>query len=36
MGFKETWANGVDWIHLAQNKNIWRAVVIKIMNLRVP
>jgi hypothetical protein len=27
---------GVDWIHLAQYKNRWRALVNEVMNLRVP
>jgi hypothetical protein len=26
----------VDWIHLAQDKDQWRAVVKTVMNLRVP
>jgi hypothetical protein len=26
---------GVDWIHLAQDKDQWQALVKKIMNLRV-
>jgi hypothetical protein len=26
---------GVDWIHLAQDKDQWRAVVSTVMNLRV-
>jgi len=25
-----------DWIHLAQNKKQWRALVNTVMNLRVP
>jgi hypothetical protein len=27
---------GVDWIHLAHNKDQWRAVVNTVTNLRVP
>jgi len=27
---------GVDWIHLAQDRDHWRAVVNTVMNLRVP
>jgi hypothetical protein len=27
---------GVDWIHLANNRNQWRALVSMVMNLRVP
>jgi hypothetical protein len=26
----------VDWIHLSQNRERWRAVVNMVMNLRVP
>jgi hypothetical protein len=28
--------DGVDWIGLAQNRNMWRALVNSVMNLRVP
>jgi hypothetical protein len=28
-------AGGVEWIHLAQDKDRWRAVVNAVMNLRV-
>jgi hypothetical protein len=27
---------GVDWMHLAQDRDQWRAVVNMVMNLRVP
>jgi hypothetical protein len=27
---------GVDWIHLAQDRDQWHAVVDTVMNLRVP
>jgi hypothetical protein len=27
---------GMDWIDLAQDRNQWRALVNKLMNLRVP
>jgi hypothetical protein len=28
--------DGVDWIHLAQDRDQWRALVNTVMNLRVP
>jgi hypothetical protein len=28
--------DGMDWIALAQNRDQWRALVITVMNLRVP
>jgi hypothetical protein len=28
--------SGMDWIYLAQDRNLWRALVNTIMNLRVP
>jgi len=31
----ETRYEGVDWIHLAQNKEEWRALVNTVMNIRV-
>jgi hypothetical protein len=27
---------GVDWIHVAQDRNQWRTVVNTVMNLRIP
>jgi len=28
--------DGVDWVHLAQDRDRWRAVVNTVMNLRIP
>ena len=36
MDVKETGSGSVDWIHLAQDKDKWRAVVNMVMNLWVP
>jgi hypothetical protein len=33
---RETGFGDVDWIHLAQDRDRWRALVNTIMNLRVP
>jgi hypothetical protein len=33
---RETWLEVVNWIHLAQYRAQGRAVVITVMNLRVP
>jgi hypothetical protein len=27
---------GMDWINLAQDRDMWRGLVKKVMNLRVP
>jgi hypothetical protein len=35
MNLEKTGQSGTDWIHLAQDKNLWRALVNTIMNLRV-
>jgi hypothetical protein len=29
------WGRGVEWIHLAQHRDCWRAVVKAVMNFRV-
>jgi hypothetical protein len=36
MDLREIGFGDVDWIHLAQNRDRWQAVVNTIMNLRVP
>jgi hypothetical protein len=33
--FREIGCGGVEWIHLAQDRDRWRAVVNAVMNLRV-
>jgi hypothetical protein len=33
---RETGFGDVDWIHLAQDRDRWRALVNTVMNLRVP
>jgi hypothetical protein len=35
MDLSEIGRGGVEWIHLAQDRNRWRAVVNAVMNLRV-
>jgi hypothetical protein len=36
MDVREVGWGGMDWIHLAQDRDQWRTVVNTVMNLRVP
>jgi hypothetical protein len=36
MDLRDIGWEGVDWLHLAQDRNQWRALVNTVMNLRVP
>jgi hypothetical protein len=36
MDLRETGFGDVDWIHWAQDRNRWRALVNTVMNLQVP
>jgi hypothetical protein len=36
MDLREVWFGDVDWIHLAPDRDRWRALVNTVMNLRVP
>jgi hypothetical protein len=36
MDLREIGWDGVDWVHLAQDKDQWRALVNTVMNVRVP
>jgi hypothetical protein len=36
MDLREIGWNGMDWIDMAQDRDQWRALLNKILNLRVP
>jgi hypothetical protein len=36
MDLREIGFEGVDWIHLAQDRDRWRALVNTVLNLQVP
>jgi hypothetical protein len=36
MDLREIGWGGIDWIHLAQDRDQWRTLVNTVMNLRVP
>jgi hypothetical protein len=36
LDLRKIWWEDVDWIHVAQDRDWWRAVVNTVMNLRVP
>jgi hypothetical protein len=36
MKLREIGWDGMDWFYLTQDRNQWRALVNKVMNLRVP
>jgi hypothetical protein len=36
MDLREMWWEGVDWIHLVQDRDQWRALVKTVMKLQVP
>jgi hypothetical protein len=35
MDLRETWYKDMDWMHLAQNTDQWRALVNTVINFRV-
>jgi hypothetical protein len=36
IGLRDIAWGGIDWIHVDQDRNKWRALLNRIMNLRVP
>jgi hypothetical protein len=36
MDVREIGWGGMDWIHMAKDRDQWRALVTTVMNLRVP
>jgi hypothetical protein len=36
MDFREIGFVGVDWIHLAEERDRWRALMKTVINIRVP
>jgi hypothetical protein len=36
MVLREIGCDGIDWLELAQDRDQWRALVNKVMNLRLP
>jgi hypothetical protein len=36
MDVREIWWEGADWMHLAQDRDQWKALVKTVMNFQVP
>jgi hypothetical protein len=36
INFREVGWGGMNWIHLSQDRDHWRALVTAVMNIRVP